>query len=76
MLSVQIRYKYTIKKRIASITKNKFKANKNRCNSNGYSGLYSFVICLFIGGYFPIQKFLNIFPSTSSVVISPVISPK
>lgn len=28
------------------------------------------------GSYFPIQKFLKIFPSISSDVISPVISPR
>lgn len=32
------------------------------------------VVCK--SGYFPIQKFLKIFPNTSSVLISPVISPK
>ena len=38
--------------------------------------LYLFCVWLFCGGYFPIQKRLKILPSTSSVVICPVISPK
>ena len=31
---------------------------------------------LLIVGYFPMQKFLKIFPSTSSVEISPMIEPR
>ena len=33
-------------------------------------------ILLKIGTYFPTQKFRNIFPKTSSVLISPTISPR
>ena len=49
---------------------------KNRYNIRYYNGFIINVIPLFIISYFPMQKFLNIFPKTSSVVICPVISPR
>ena len=50
--------------------------NKNRYNIGYCNGFVINVIPLFMASYFPMQKFLNIFPNTSSVVICPVISPR
>ena len=49
---------------------------KNRYNIVYYSGFMIDDISLLMISYLPMQKFLNIFPNTSSVVICPVISPR
>lgn len=55
-----------------------YKSGQNKKGSE-YQGLsiciYTFYF-IFMDFYFPIQKFKNIFPNISSVLICPVISPR
>ena len=52
------------------ITKNT--KTKNPCITR----VFFVLLCFIFGDYFPIQKLAKIFPNKSSLVISPVISPK
>lgn len=67
-------YKCTINKRITKRNNDKFAEKKNRYNRAYYNGLTINAISLFMANYLPMQKCLNMFPKTSSVVTSPKMS--
>lgn len=75
-IQVQRRYKYVPNNAKHNKINNNFVLIKKPYLQGLVLVTNMFFECLFCCSYFPIQNFENIFSNKSSVVISPVISPK
>lgn len=67
----QMRDKFT-----HNITKYQQTKRLQNCLFNRFTAYYIVLVIVIYAGYFPIQNFVKIFSSKSSVVTVPVISPR